>query len=73
MEEQRNEPKIARELSSFTKAREKMVAKSREIYGDYDYLSGSRAARRLRKYSLKEIDEIISSGSLAEQRSLSRN
>ena len=73
MEEQRKEPKIARELSSFTKAREKMVAKSREIYGDYDYLSGSRAARRLRKYSLKEIDEIISSGSLAEQRALSRN
>ena len=59
MEEQRNEPKTARELSSFTKAREKMVAKSREIYGDYDYLSGSRTARRLRKYSLKEIDEII--------------
>lgn len=73
MEEQRNEPKTARELSSFTKAREKMVAKSREIYGDYDYLSGSRTARRLRKYSLKEIDEIISSGSLAEQRALSRN
>lgn len=73
MEEQRKEPKIAHELSSFTKAREKMVAKSREIYGDYDYLSGSRAARRLRKYSLKEIDEIISSGSLAEQRTLSRN
>ena len=73
MEEQRKEPKIARELSSFTKAREKMVAKSREIYGDYDYLSGSRAARRLRKYSLKEIDEIISSGSLAEQRTFSRN
>lgn len=73
MEEQKNEPKIARELSSFTKAREKMVAKSREIYGDYDYLSGSRAARRLRKYSLKEIDEIISSGSLVEQRVLSRN
>lgn len=73
MEEQKNEPKIARELSSFTKAREKMVAKSREIYGDYDYLSGSRAARRLRKYSLKEIDEIISSGSLVEQRILSQN
>ena len=73
MEEQKKEPKTARELSSFTKAREKMVAKSREIYGDYDYLSGSRAARRLRKYSLKEIDEIISSGSLAEQRILSRN
>lgn len=73
MEEQKNEPRIARELSSFTKAREKMVAKSREIYGDYDYLSGSRAARRLRKYSLKEIDEIISSGSLVEQRVLSRN
>ena len=45
-----------------------MVAKSREVYGDYDYLSGARASRRLRKYSLKEIDEIISSGSLAEQR-----
>ena len=72
MEEQKIETKTARDLSSFTRARERMVAKSQEIYGDYDYLSGARASRRLRKYSLKEIDEIISSGSLASQRVLSR-
>lgn len=73
MENQQNKVKTARDISSFARAREQMVAKSREAYGDYDYLSGARASRRLRKYSLKEIDEIISSGSLAEQRILSRN
>lgn len=60
-------------IDTFARVREKMVEKSRESWNN-DYLSSSdRHSFRLRDYSLDEIDAIINSGSLAEQRKLSRN
>lgn len=60
-------------IDTFARVREKMVEKSREMSSN-DYLSSSdRYSFRLRDYSLDEIDAIINSGSLTEQRKLSRN
>ena len=74
MEKSNTEPKRNFDLASFKKATSGMIAKNEETYGDYDYLSfRSQYGRKLKSYSLKEIDEIIDSGSLAEQRDLSRN
>ena len=50
-----------------------MVSKNNEIYGDYDYLSWRSRSRTLKDYKPEEIDNIINSGSLSEQRELSRN
>ena len=50
-----------------------MVSKNDEIYGDYDYLSWRSRSRSLKEYKPEEIDNIINSGSLSEQRELSRN
>lgn len=62
------------DLASFKRASSGMVSKNTEVYGDYDYLSYRRTYnKKLKNYSLKEIDDIINSGSLSEQRELSRN
>lgn len=61
-------------LDSFKRATSGMIAKNDETYGDNDYLTYRRTSNnKLKNYSLKEIDDIINSGSLDKQRELSRN
>ena len=73
MEQQNTEFKRNFDLASFKRASSGMVSKNDEIYGDYDYLSWRSRSRTLKDYKPEEIDNIINSGSLSEQRELSRN
>ena len=73
MEQQNTEFKRNFDLASFKRASSGMVSKNDEVYGDYDYLSWRSKSRTLKDYKPEEIDNIINSGSLSEQRELSRN
>ena len=73
MEQQNTEFKRNFDLASFKRASSGMVSKNDEVYGDYDYLSWRSRSRTLKDYKPEEIDNIINSGSLSEQRELSRN
>lgn len=61
------------DLAAFARVTSGMIAKSEET-GSNDYLVYRRTSnKRLKNYSLEEIDNIINSGSLENQRELSRN
>ena len=60
------------DLTSFARAREKMVATNERAYQDY-WNSLCNRPERIRDYSTQEIESIINSGSLHEQQKLSRN
>lgn len=56
-------------LDAFRQAHEQMIAKAT---GSWNRLYGNESVVRYREYTAEEIDKIISSSSLAEQRKLSR-
>ena len=60
-------------LSSFVKSKEKMIATNDNAYrGNFD-ITYSHYLNRTRDYTIEEIENIISSGSIEEQQKLSRN
>lgn len=62
------------DLSSFAKAKEKMIATNETAYkGLGSYSSWRECIERYRPYTTEEIANIIESGSLTEQQKLSRN
>lgn len=68
------EKDLTSRLGNFSRATSGMIAKNSEAFGDNDYLVYRRTSnRKLKNYTLEEIDNIINSGSLDEQRKLSRN
>ena len=74
MKDQNNSQNRNFDIASFKRATEGMISKNDESYGDYDYLSYRRTARTtLKDYKPEEIEQIINSGSLQEQRALSKN
>ena len=74
MKDQNNSQNRNFDIASFKRATEGMISKNEESYGDYDYLSYRRTARTtLKDYKPEEIEQIINSGSLQEQRALSKN
>ena len=60
-------------LTSFKKVRQGFVTKNDELIDDIDYLTYRRTTRATKNYSLKEVDDIINSGTLSKKRELSRN
>ena len=73
MKDQNNSQNRNFDIASFKRATEGMISKNDESYGDYDYLSYRRTARTtLKDYKPEEIEQIINSGSLQEQRALSK-
>ena len=59
-------------ISSYSKAQQKMIATSDNMYGTLG-TSRARYLERIRDYTPEKIERIITSGSLAEQQALSRN
>ena len=59
-------------ISSYSKAQQKMIATSDNTYGTLG-TSRARYLERIRDYTPEKIERIITSGSLAEQQTLSRN
>lgn len=57
-------------LSEFRSSQEKMIAKASEYWNKY---YRDETVTRYREYTEKEIEDIVNSGSLAEQQKLSRN
>ena len=60
------------DLTSFARAKEKMIATNERAYQDH-WNSLRGRPERLKNYSPEEINSIITSGSLSEQQKLSRN
>ena len=60
------------DLTSFARAKEKMIATNERAYQDH-WNSLRGRPERLKSYSPEEINSIITSGSLSEQQKLSRN
>ena len=60
-------------LTSYKRVREQLVSKSQDLNDDVDYLTYRRTSRTTKNYSLKEVDDIINSGTLSKKRELSRN
>ena len=60
------------DLTSFARAKEKMIATNERAYQDH-WSSLRGRPERLKNYSPEEINSIITSGSLSEQQKLSRN
>ena len=69
-----NEPNRNFNLTSFTRAKSQMIATNDTAY-DSDLLDSlmPHRLRRLKEYTVQEIQDIIESGSLKEQQKLSRN
>lgn len=61
------------DLSSFSRAKEKMIATNDNAYRSSRWQSLLDRLESTREYSLEEVISIISSGSLSEQQKLSRN
>lgn len=58
------------DLASFKKANEEMIASNESAWNKY---AGFRSIERIKEYSLEEVQDIINSGSLLAQQTLSRN
>ena len=70
--EEKTEPSRNFDLTSFSRAKDKMIATNEMAYqGRWNNLRNF--VTRTRDYSIEEIEAIISSGSLQEQQRLSRN
>lgn len=60
-------------LTSYKRVRQQLVSKSQDLNDDVDYLTYRRTSRTAKNYSLKEVDDIINTGTLSKKRELSRD